>query len=1075
MPRQRLSMSAETAESSDQAREELRDLAQQQGALRRMATLVAQGAGPEVLFDAIAEEASRILGVDAISMIEYDAGTPGFTQVLATHGLRDLGHTAGPRALDSLPLGKLIVTTGRPARIDDWTKVPGPVAVRHQAEGFGQAVGAPILINGSIWGYIGAYAEAGEILPPGCEVRLADFTHLMGTAISNAQAREELRNLAEQRGALRRIATLVAEGAEPKAVFTAVAVEAARILGVGAVALLSYDPNSGLFTKIFGTHRDRAAAPDGATCLVEECPYGELVLATGRPARVDDWTDAPGPIAAAYRELGYGQAVAAPIIIDGSIWGCIGAYGEAGEILPAGYETRLADFTHLIAAAISNVQTRRARDELRSLAESQGALRRVATLVAEGAGPEVLFGAIAKEASRILGVGAISLIEYNADTQKLLPKATTLGPRAAIPIGGQGSFVSSPLGGLILATGHPARIEDWTHLPGPVAARHRAEGFGQAVGAPILVNGSIWGYIGAYGEAGETLPADCETRLADFTHLMATAISNVQARDELHSLAESQGALRRIATLVAEGAEPKAVFTAVAVEAAQILGVGAVSLINYDVDTETFTKIFGTHGERSPVPDGITWPVEECPEGALAVSTGRPARVDDWTGIPGSPAAKHREHGFGQAVAAPVIIDGSVWGCIAAYGEADEILPPACETRLADYTSLMATALSNAKVRDELRELAKQQGAALRRVATLVAQQASLPAIFNAVAGEASRALGVPRVDVGRCHEDGSMTLLGSAGRPARSDDHAFSESAKFVAAKVLETRRAARIDDRTTLPIADAQTVRQEGSGSVVGAPILVEGALWGVIVVLADGLLHEDTETRLADFTHLVASSISNVHARNNLIASRARIVTASDETRRRIERNLHDGIQQRVVSLALSVRAVRMRFPLPPEVQAGLGDVARDLEGVLEEIRVFSQGLHPALLARSGLGPSLRALARRSPIPVTLEVTGDPRFPEPIETAVYYVVSEALANAAKYSQAAEVSVSVFSDSTVVRTTVSDDGAGGAALGRGSGLIGLIDRVEALGGRFTLESPAGRGTTISIELPLPSHTADK
>jgi signal transduction histidine kinase len=895
------------------------------------------------------------------------------------------------------------------------------------------------------------------------------------TAESPDQAREELRDLTDQRGALRRIATLVAEGAEPKAVFAAVAVEAARILGVDAVALLSYDANSGTFTKLFGTHRDRAAAPDGATCLVEECPYGELVLATGRPARVDDWTDAPGPIAAAYRDLGYGQAVAAPIIVDGSIWGCIGAYGEAGEILPTGCETRLADFTHLIATAISNIQARRARDELHSVAESQGALRRVATLVAEGAGPAVLFDAIAKEASRILGVGAISLIEYNADTQMLIPKATTLASRAAIPIGGQVSFDSSPLSGLILATGRPARIDDWTHLPGPVATRHRTEGFGQAVGAPILVDGLIWGYIGAYGEAGETLPAGCETRLADFTHLMATAISNAQARDELRSMAESQGALRRVATLVAEGSEPKAVFTAVAVEAARILGVGAVSLIAYEADSNMFTKIFGTHGERSPVPDGATWPVEECPEGALAVSTGRPARVDDWTGIPGEPAAKHVAQGFGQAVAAPVIIDGSIWGCIAAYGEADEILPPGCETRLADYTSLMATAMANAQVRDELRGLAKQQGAALRRVATLVAQQASPPTIFNAVAAEASRALGVPRVDVGRCREDGSMTLLGSAGRPARSDDHAFSESAKYVAAKVMDTRRAARIDDRTTLPVIDAETGRQEGSGSVVGAPILVEGALWGVIVVLADGLLQEDTETRLADFTHLVASSISNVHARNNLIASRARIVTASDETRRRIERNLHDGIQQRVVSLALSIRAVRTMFPLPPEVQARLGDVAHDLEGVLEEIRVFSQGLHPALLARSGLGPSLRALARRSPILVNLEVTGGPRFPEPVETAIYYVVSEALANAAKYSQAAEVSVSVLSDSAAVRAVVSDDGAGGAAPGRGSGLIGLVDRVEALGGRFTLESPAGRGTTISIELPLPAQPADE
>jgi len=784
------------------------------------------------------------------------------------------------------------------APVDDPAELDKTIAQIARAAGTDCAIGVPIVVGETTWGALIAVSATAEPLATESAARLAGFSQLMASAIASEQARQEVRGLAEQQGALRRIATLVAEGAEPKAVFTAVAVEASRILGVGAVALISYDADKGRFTKILGTHGDRSAAPDGGSCPVEECPEGALVLATGQPARVDDWTHVPGPFAARHRELGFGPAVAAPIIIDGSIWGCVGAYGDADEILPPGCETRLADYTNLIATAIANAQAR-------------------------------------------------------------------------------------------------------------------------------------------------------------------------QARDELRSLAESQGALRRVATLVAEGAEPKAVFAAVAVEAARILGVGAVSLMNYDEDTAMFTKIFGTHGERSPVPDGTTWPVADCPEGALAVTTGRPARVDDWTAIPGALAAEHLAQGFGQAVAAPVIIDGSIWGCLAAYGEADEILPPGCETRLADYTNLMATAIANAQVRDELRGLAKQQGAALRRVATLVAQQASPPTIFNAVAGEASRALRVPRVDVGRYHHDGSVILLGSTGRPGRPDDHAFSESEQYVAARVMETGRAARID-RTTRPAPNAAAADEEGFRSVVGAPIMVEGALWGVIVVLAGEILHEDTETRLTDFTHLVASSISNVQARNNLIASRARIVTASDETRRRIERNLHDGIQARVLALGLGLRAVRARFPLPPGVQAGLDEVAHDLEGVLEEIRVFSQGLHPALLARSGLGPSLRALGRRSPIRVNLDVAGDARFPEPVETAVYYVVSEALANAAKHSQAAEVSVTVISDATGVRATVADDGVGGAALGGSSGLIGLVDRVEALGGKFALESPVGRGTTLSIELPL-------
>ena len=238
---------------------------------------------------------------------------------------------------------------------------------------------------------------------------------------------------------------------------------------------------------------------------------------------------------------------------------------------------------------------------------------------------------------------------------------------------------------------------------------------------------------------------------------------------------------------------------------------------------------------------------------------------------------------------------------------------------------------------------------------------------------------------------------------------------------------------------------------------------------MVHASEILPADAETRLTDFTHLVASSISNVNARDNLIASRARIVTASDETRRRIERNLHDGIQQRVLALALSLRAMTARSPLPPEAASGLAEVIRGLEDVLEEVRVFSQGLHPALLSRAGLAPSVRELACRSPVPVSLHIApGLHRFPEPLEIGVYYVVSEALANAGKHAHASEVTVTIDADNSVIRATVADNGVGGAVLGGGSGLIGLADRVEALGGRLTLNSPPGQGTVIAIELPL-------
>jgi len=859
-----------------------------------------------------------------------------------------------------------------------------------------------------------------------------------------------------EQAALRHIATLVAQGAPPEELFNAIATEISRLVGVEVVNLVRVDPATRMWTMVAVT--GDARVPAGVPRPLEHSALGTLIVDRGQPVRIDDWKDLPGPIAAVIRAAGYGPAVGVPILIGGTVRGYIAAMTNAGKTLSPDVETRLASFTPLMGLAIANVQ---AREQLQDLAEAQGALRRVATLVAQGAEPKEVFTAVAVEASRLLKVDAVSVLRYDVAAATFTKLYGTHGDLSPVPDGNTWPIADFPEGAMVLQTGGSARIDDWTNIPGETAAGHRASGFGPAVGVPILIGGAIWGYIGVYARAGEILAADCESRLEEFTQLMALAIANVQTREELQDLAESQGALRRVATLVAQAAEPEVVFTAVAVEASRSLRVDAVSLTRWDAQTGLLTKIYGTHGNRAAIPDGAQYRLADGHACALVIRTGRPGRVDDWSRLPGPLAAKHREQGFGQAIAAPIYVDGTIWGVLQAFGEAGEVFPPGAEVRLADYTTLLASAISNAQARDELRALAERQGEALRRVATLVGQQAPQEKIFNAVAGEASRALGVARVDVGRYDSDRSVTLLGSTGRPPAAGKHpaqdAFSAAGAAVAARVMATGRAARLS---------AQQLPDEPA---VGAPILVDGKPWGVIVVFAEQALPADTENRLTDFTHLVASSISNVHARNNLMASRARIVTASDETRRRIERNLHDGIQQRLLALALSLRAVNAGSRLLPETAAGLDEVARGLEDVLEEVRVFSQGLHPALLSRAGLGPSLREVARRSPVPVSLRIApGLGRFAEPIETGVYYVISEALANAAKHAGANEVSIAVAADADAVWATIADDGVGGATLADGSGLIGLVDRVEALGGRLTLDSPRGRGTTIHIELPL-------
>jgi signal transduction histidine kinase len=291
------------------------------------------------------------------------------------------------------------------------------------------------------------------------------------------------------------------------------------------------------------------------------------------------------------------------------------------------------------------------------------------------------------------------------------------------------------------------------------------------------------------------------------------------------------------------------------------------------------------------------------------------------------------------------------------------------------------------------------------------------------------------------------------------------------VSTLVFETGQPARLDDYGDDASLEAAAWVAEGLHSAVGVPISVEGRLWGVVAVAspAGEPLPADTETRLAGFTELVATAIANAQAQAELTASRARIVATADQTRRRIERDLHDGAQQRLVSLALQIRAAQA--DVPPELgtlRTELDRVAAGLTSTLDELREYARGIHPAILAEGGLPAALRALARRSPVPVTLDVRAVERLPERVEVTAYYVVSEALANAAKHAEASAVHIDVEETGEVIRLTVRDDGVGGADPARGSGLVGLKDRVAAIGGTLTMRSRAGEGTTLLAELPV-------
>ena len=543
---------------------------------------------------------------------------------------------------------------------------------------------------------------------------------------------------------------------------------------------------------------------------------------------------------------------------------------------------------------------------------------------------------------------------------------------------------------------------------------------------------------------------------------------------ELRTLAAEQAALRRVATLVARAAPPATVFAAVTEEVGRLLVADRAYTCRYDADDRmTLIAAWSASGEALPAFQG---PIEPGTLADRVRRTARPARVDDFTD-----AAVVRL-GIRSSVVTPITVEGRTWGHIGVVSTTDEPPPPDAETRLAGFTELVATALANAQSRAELeasraesRRTAEEQ-AALRRVATLVAHGLPAGEIMDAVTRETRRVLGVDASSLVRLESDGSITFVAADSRRpvVLGVGRRLLPEAGTSVAEVLRTGRPARVEAYAGAPGSLPEQLRSAGYRGSAGAPVIVNGRMWGVMVVSsaqADAT-PPGSEARLMQFTELVATAIANAQVQAELTASRARVVAAADETRRRIERELHDGAQQHLVAVSLRLRAARAA--VPPE----LTELARELDGVtvglertLGELREFARGIHPAILAEGGLAPALKVLARRCAVPAEPRVRLEGRLPERVEVCAYYVVSEALANAAKHALASTAVVDVEVAEDVLRVSVRDDGIGGARFTPGSGLVGLKDRVEALGGRIRLDSPPGAGTALEAELPMGSR----
>jgi PAS domain S-box-containing protein len=541
------------------------------------------------------------------------------------------------------------------------------------------------------------------------------------------------------------------------------------------------------------------------------------------------------------------------------------------------------------------------------------------------------------------------------------------------------------------------------------------------------------------------------------------------ARDvtESRRAAEEQAALRRVATLVASGAAPSETFSLVAAEVGRLFRGDAAVVLRYEHDGSA-TLVGGWNGRGVDLPIGANQPIA-APGVALRVrETGEPGRAEPLAGGPPSGWAFFRELGAGARVGAPITVEGRLWGVVIAVASEAERLPAGSEAGLGDFTELVATAIANAEARVALRRVADEQ-AALRRVATLVARSVPPAEVFAAVAAEIRELMGVDITTIARFEPDATATVMAGAGHPGVIGERRKLE-APLASEAVFRTGRSARVDDFRGAWERAREIVDRYGVRSSVASPIVVGGSVWGAIVAASrQGSLPPDTEQRLADFTELVATAIANAEHRSQLAASRARVVAAADETRRRLERDLHDGVQQRLVSLALDLRATE--DDVPPEVEQVRAALARAVDGLndaLCELREISRGIHPAILAQGGLSAALRTLGRRSAIPVQVSVDSARRLPQHVEVAAYYVVAEALANVAKHARASAAFVDVAAEDGVLRLCVRDDGVGGADPSRGSGLVGLTDRVEALGGAIAVESAPGKGTSLHVTLPI-------
>ena len=559
----------------------------------------------------------------------------------------------------------------------------------------------------------------------------------------------------------------------------------------------------------------------------------------------------------------------------------------------------------------------------------------------------------------------------------------------------------------------------------------------------------------------------------------ASAVREGEIR-ELERLASEQAALRRVATLVAREVPPDELFTKVCEEVALLLDAEAALIQRYEQGGATVVGSWATPANPflveqmrvGPFRLGSRWDLEGDSCTALVHRTRKPARIDDYETADSAIAAGARALALRSTAAGPIIAVGRLWGAVVAATAREEPLPADAESRMAQFTELVAMAIGNAEVRAEVERLALEQSA-LRRVATLVAEGAPADAVFDAVAAEMKSVLGADTVTLGRYEPADEVIVVAQTGpdTPRVPTGARVSHPGRNVTTLVRRSERAARLVHRAPAQGSISEGAGHEGVRTAVGAPIVVDGRLWGVAVANWNGEEPPpaDTEDRMARFAELLDTAVANADSRDQLIASRARLLTEADEARRRMTRDLHDGAQQRLVHTIITLKLAQRALSESSEQAEPL--IAEALEHAQQgnaELRELAHGILPAVLISGGLRAGVGAVVARLELPVAVEVPRE-RFPPEIEASAYFIVAEGLTNVVKHARASSARVSVRSGDGALRLEVADDGIGGADAD-GHGIVGLRDRAGALGGHLVLDSPPGGGTTLAAILPLPA-----